>query len=150
MKKFLRGIALTAAAVTMLASAAACSSNPASEYDLVTEGTLIMGTNAEFPPFEYKEGDAVGGVDAALMEKVAEKLDLKLEIKDMAFESLPEALSGKNIDVIAAGFTIDPDREEKMDFTDSYYTAKQTVLLRADSPYTSIEEMKGRGLKIGA
>lgn len=150
MKKFLRGIALTAAAVTMLASAAACSSNPASEYDLVTQGTLIMGTNAEFPPFEYKEGDAVGGVDAALMEKVAEKLDLKLEIKDMAFESLPEALSGKNIDVIAAGFTIDPDREEKMDFTDSYYTAKQTVLLRADSPYTSIEEMKGRGLKIGA
>lgn len=79
-----------------------------------------------------------------------DKLGLTLEIKDMAFESLPEALSGKNIDVIAAGFTIEPDREEQMDFTDSYYTARQTVLLRANSPYTSIEEMKGKGLKIGA
>ena len=53
---------------------------------------IIMGTNAEFPPFEYKEGNAVVGVDAELMQKIADKLGLILEIKDMAFESLPEAL----------------------------------------------------------
>lgn len=150
MKRFIKGIALTAAAAMMAVSAAACSGDASSKYDLVSSGKIIMGTNAEFPPFEYKEGNAVVGVDAELMQKIADKLGLTLEIKDMAFESLPEALSGKNIDVIAAGFTIEPDREEQMDFTDSYYTARQTVLLRADSPYTSIEEMKGKGLKIGA
>ncbi len=162
MKKFIKGLAVIAAASLMAVMATACggdtqkpgnsdSSNASNtaNYNLVTGGKLIMGTNAEFPPFEYKEGGSVVGVDAGVMELVAKKLGLTLEIKDMTFDSLPEALAGKNIDVIAAGFTIKPEREEKMDFTDTYYTAKQTVILKSDSPYNSIEEMKDKNLKIG-
>ena len=72
---------------------------------------------------------------------------LELEIKDMAFESLPEALSGKTIDVIAAGYTIKPDREETMDFTDTYYEAKQTILVKSDSTFASKDDLTDK--KIG-
>ena len=108
MNKFIKGIALGAAASLMALSFAACSDSGAASLNLVSEGKLTMGTNAQFPPFEYYEGSEIVGVDAAIMEAIAEKLGLELEIKDMEFESLSAALSGGNIDVIAAGFTISP------------------------------------------
>ena len=58
------------------------------DYNLITDGKLIMGTNAEFPPFEYFEGEEVVGVDASLMKEVAKRLGLTLEIKNMEFDSL--------------------------------------------------------------
>ncbi|MCI8553420.1 MAG: basic amino acid ABC transporter substrate-binding protein [Clostridiales bacterium] len=159
MKKLRKALAVFTAASLIAVMATACGSNNdkmnpgsssgGSNYNLVSDGKLIMGTNAEFPPFEYKEGSSVVGVDAGVLDLVAKKLGLTLEIKDMTFESLPEALAGRNIDLIAAGFTIKPEREETMDFTDTYYTARQTILLKSDSAYTSAEEMKGKNLKIG-
>lgn len=116
-------------------------------YNLVTEGKLIMGTNAEFPPFEYMEGGKVVGFDAAMMEKVAEKLGLALEIKNMDFDSLPEALSSGQIDVIAAGYTVTSEREEQMLFADSYYTARQTIIVKADSNIATKDDLQGK--KIG-
>ncbi len=161
MNKFLKFIALGTAASLMALSLAACTSGDqnsstgstgpndsgSASLDLVSEGTLIMGTNAEFPPFEYQENGEVVGVDAALMGAIAEKLGLQLEIKDMAFESLSEALSGGTIDIIAAGFTIDPKREETMDFTNTYFTAKQTILVRSDSGFASKADLEDK--KIG-
>ncbi len=162
MNKFLKFIALGTAASLMALSFAACSGgettslNPGGSsdgaydgptLDLVTDGTLTMGTNAYFPPFEYYEGGEIVGVDAALMQAIAEKLGLELEIVDMEFDSLSEALTGGSIDVIAAGFTRDPKREEQMDFTNDYFTAKQTILVRSDSGYTSKEDLEDK--KIG-
>lgn len=158
MKKFLKVLALGIAASLMALSFAACGGDPASTgsngesseaaaLDLVKDGTLIMGINAEFPPFEFQEGGAVVGVDAEIMEAIAKKLGLTLEIKDMAFESLPDALGGGTIDLIAAGYTVDPTREETMDFTDTYYTALQTVIVKADSGYASKDDLKDK--KIG-
>ena len=106
-----------------------------------------MGTNAEFPPFEFQEGGKVVGVDASIMEAVAEKLGLELEIKDMIFDSLPQALSGKTIDVIAAGYTISSDREASMDFTDTYYTAMQSIIVKSGSSITDKDGLKDK--KIG-
>ncbi len=115
------------------------------KLSLVKEGTLIMGTNAEFPPFEYKEGTGFAGIDVDIMKAIADKLELKLEIEDMAFESLTQSF-GK-IDVIAAGFTIDPTREETCDFSDKYFNATQTVILKADSTIATLDDLKGK--KIG-
>ena len=89
MKKFLKVLALGIAASLMALSFAACGGDPASTgsngesseaaaLDLVKDGTLIMGTNAEFPPFEFQEGGAVVGVDAEIMEAIAKKLGLTL------------------------------------------------------------------------
>lgn len=147
MKKVLKVLALSAAVVMMALSFAACGGNAGSKYKLITNGTLVMGTNAQFPPFEYQEGGQVVGVDASIMAAVAQKLGLKLTIKDMDFDSLPSALSGKTIDVIAAGYTVKPDREATMDFTDSYYTAQQTVIVKTGSAIKSKADLKGK--KIG-
>lgn len=119
----------------------------AANYKLVTSGKLIMGTNAEFPPFEYMESNEVVGVDASIMEAVAKKLGLELEISNMDFDTLSVALGNKQIDVIAAGFTVTADREEAMDFSDSYYTAMQTIIVKSDSAIASKDDLSGK--KIG-
>lgn len=116
-------------------------------YNLVSEGKLVMGTNAEFPPFEYREGGKAVGVDPAIMAKVAEKLGLELEINDMAFEALDGSLTSDKIDVIAAGYTITDKRLQSMDFCDTYYKAKQTVIVKSDSSYQKKDDLKDK--KIG-
>ena len=117
------------------------------DYNLITDGKLIMGTNAEFPPFEYFEGEEVVGVDASLMKEVAKRLGLTLEIKNMEFDSLGAALDGNQIDLIAAGLTVDATRLETMDFTEGYYDASQTIIVKADSAIKTKDDLKGK--KIG-
>ena len=102
---------------------------------------LVMGTNAAFPPFEYMEGGQVVGVDADMMALIAAEMGVELKIVDMDFDSLPTALANGQIDIIAAGLTVRPDREESMDFSQSYYTAAQTVIVLDDSGYTGIEDL---------
>ena len=102
---------------------------------------LVMGTNAQFPPFEYTEGSAITGIDADLMAAIADELGVELVIEDMEFNSLPAALANGQIDIIAAGFTVNPDREETMDFTSTYYEARQTLIVLSDSGYTSIDDL---------
>ncbi|MGI6264760.1 MAG: basic amino acid ABC transporter substrate-binding protein [Acutalibacteraceae bacterium] len=146
MKTMKTMLALLLAAILMLTVAGCGSSN--GEYQLVTAGTLTVGTNAQFPPFEFLNGTQPDGVDMALMKAVAAKLGLELKISDMEFDSLDSALSGGKIDIIAAGFTIRPDRMEKMDFTDTYYKAEQTIIVQSGSGITSKEGISGK--KIGA
>ncbi|MBS5481459.1 MAG: transporter substrate-binding domain-containing protein [Clostridiales bacterium] len=143
MKKVTKVLAVLCA-LAMLLVVAGCSGD---NYGLVTKGVLTMGTNAEFPPFEYLEGETVVGLDAALMEEVAERLDLTLEIKNMEFNSLDSALNSGKIDLIAAGLTVDATRLETMDFTEGYYTAQQTIIVKADSEIKTKDDLKGK--KIG-
>lgn len=106
-----------------------------------TNGILVMGTNAFFPPFEYYEGEEIVGIDAELMQAIADELGVQLEIVNMEFESLPNALSSGQIDVIAAGFTINPDRQETMDFTTPYYNATQTIIVLSDSGLATLDDI---------
>ena len=115
MKKWTKALALGLSAA-MLMTVAGCGSNNSSKYDLVKDGTLTVGTNAEFPPFESLSNGEVVGVDADMVKAIGEKLGLKVEIQDMAFDSLDSALTSGKIDMIAAGYTIRADRMEKMDF----------------------------------
>jgi len=108
---------------------------------LITDGKLVMGTNAAFPPFEYLEGSTIVGFDVDVMAEVAKELGLEFEIKDMEFDSLPTALSQGQIDVIAAGLTARPDREETMDFSQSYYEAVQTIIVLADSDIATADDL---------
>lgn len=94
------------------------------------EGKIIWGTNAAFPPFEMRSGDDVIGVDAEIAAKVAEKLGVELVVVDMNFDGLINALNSKQIDFIGAGFTIKPDREEQVLFTNTYFKAVQKVIVQ--------------------
>lgn len=94
---------------------------------------LVVGTNAEFPPFEYVGDDGeVDGFDIALIKAVADKMDMDVEIQNMEFSSLVSAI-GNKIDVAIAGMTIEEERSQSVDFSDPYYEAAQYVIVLKDS-----------------
>ena len=116
----------------------------AGEVTTVTEGVLTMGTNAAFPPYEYYEGDEIVGIDAEIAQALAEKLGLTLEIVDMDFNSIVTAVQSGKIDVGIAGMTVDPDRQKNVDFTDSYATGVQVIIVPEDSEIASADDLEGK------
>ena len=137
MKKFLFG---TLTVLAMAALLAACGKKDAAKY-------LVMGTNAEFPPFETRggaNGSEVVGFDVEVAKAIAAKVGLPLKIEDMKFDSLLPALSAGKVDLVLAGMTITPERAQNVDFSSPYYKATQVVLILAGSPVPqSKEDLKG-------
>ena len=95
-----------------------------------SNGTLIMATNAEFEPWEYKEGTDIVGIDADISQAICDKLGYELKIEDMAFETILASVNSGKADFGAAGMTVTPAREESVDFTDTYANATQVVIVR--------------------
>ncbi len=93
-------------------------------------GEIVMATNAEFPPYEFKDGGEIVGIDVDMATAIADKLDMKLVIEDMAFDSIITAVDSGKVDFGAAGMTVTPDRQESVDFTDTYVTAKQVIIVK--------------------
>lgn len=103
-----------------------------------------MGTNATFPPYEFTdENGEVAGIDAEIAAAVAEKLGMELDITDMAFESLIPALQAGTIDIVLAGMTVDPERADQVNFTDSYATGVQVVIVPENSDIAPVEQEDG-------
>lgn len=95
-----------------------------------SKGTLVMATNAEFPPYEYYEGNSVVGVDAEFAKAICDKLGYELKIEDMAFDAIIAAVQSGKADFGAAGMTITEERLMSIDFTDSYCTASQVIIIK--------------------
>lgn len=95
-----------------------------------SNGTLTMATNAEFPPYEFREGDEIVGIDADITQAVCDQLGMELKIEDMAFDSIIAAVQSGKADVGVAGMTVTEDRLKNVDFTDSYTTATQVIIVR--------------------
>lgn len=143
------------AADTTAAEADAAEEETAAEAEETEEGgTLIMATNAEFPPYEYHDSSQTGpdgsdivGIDAEIAGAIAEKLGKDLVIEDIAFDSLiPELQSGK-ADFVAAGMTVTEDRLVNVDFSDTYATAVQSIIVTSDSEIVGPDDLAGK--KIG-
>ena len=111
-------------------------------------GTLVMGTNAEFPPYEYYEGQEVVGIDAEMAAAVAEKLGMELKIEDMAFDSLIPALSSGKVDIVAAGMTVTEDRLASVNFSDTYATGIQAIIVTEDSDIASADDLVGKTIGV--
>ena len=98
-----------------------------------TEGTLTVGTNAEFPPFEYTLDDgSVVGLDIELAKLIAKKANKTLVVKNTMFDSLLLELENGSVDFVIAGMTVTEERLAQVDFSASYYTSEQAVIVRAD------------------
>lgn len=110
----------------------------------VTEGVLTMGTNAAFPPYEFYEGDVIVGIDAEIAQALAEKLGLELEIVDMDFSSIITSVQTGKIDMGLAGMTVTEERLQNVDFTDSYATGVQVIIVKEDSDIQSVDDMTGK------
>lgn len=95
-----------------------------------TDKVVKLGTNAAFPPFEYVDGKNIVGFDISMGEKIAVGYGAKLEVVDMAFDSLIPALASDAIDFIAAGMSVTEERKKNVDFSDPYYESKQVVIIR--------------------
>ena len=92
-------------------------------------GTLAMATNAAFDPYEYIENGEIVGIDAEFAKALCDKLGYDLEIEDMEFDSIIAAVVSGKADFGMAGMTVTPEREEQIDFTDTYCTAAQNVIV---------------------
>lgn len=129
------------------ADASAQGSTTAASYTLAKDGVLTMATNAYFPPYEYYDGDNIIGIDADIAAKVAEKLGLELKIEDMEFDSIITAVQSGKADMGLAGMTVTPDRQKNVDFSESYATGVQVVIVKEDSEIATPDDLEGK--KIG-
>lgn len=101
---------------------------------------LVVATNAEFEPFEYKKGDSFYGIDMEVVKALADSLGKELVIKDMDFDAVVTSVQQGKADIAAAGLTVKPDRAEMVNFTDSYYAASQRLIVKGDD--TAFDECK--------
>ena len=113
-------------------------------------GKLIMATNAYFPPYEYYSGGDIVGIDADIAQAICDELGYELEIKDMEFDAIIPAIESGKADFGAAGMTVTEDRLKNVDFTDSYATAKQVIIVKnpeaAASPTPILGLLAGLGV----
>ena len=140
----------TSAAAEETEDAAAEETAETAEADTeeIAGGTLVMGTNAEFPPYEYYKGQEVVGIDAEMAAAVAEKLGMELKIEDMAFDSLIPALSSGKVDIVAAGMTVTEDRLASVNFSDTYATGIQAIIVTEDSDIASADDLVGKTIGV--
>lgn len=109
---------------------------------------IYVGTNAEFPPFEYLENGKPAGFDIDLVEEMGKVMDCDIKVVDMAFDGLLPALQMKKVDVVIAGMTETPERLKTVSFSSPYYKASQVIVVReGENGIKSFDDLKGK--KVG-
>lgn len=132
MKKLIAGLL----AVSMLGIFTACG-----DEDKETKETLVMATNAQFPPYEYYENKEIVGIDAEIAEEIADELNMELEIEDIEFGSIVTGVQSGKYDIGVAGMTITEDRKKSVNFTQSYATGIQVVIVKEDSKIKTVDDL---------
>ena len=140
MKKILSLILAAVMCLGMTAVFSACSGD---------DNTLTMATNASFPPYEYYDGEKVVGIDAEIAQKIAEKLGMTLEIVDTEFGSIIGGVQSGKYDIGMAGMTVTDERLESVNFSTSYATGIQVVIVKKGGEVASIDDLEKDGIKIG-
>ena len=128
------------------------SSSSANDLGLITDGTLSVCSDVPYPPFEdFDKSTDTGfkGFDVDIIDAIAQKLDVKVSIKDSSFDALKSglAINSRQCDLVASAMTITPEREQAMGFSDGYYNSEQSLLVGADSGIASISDLSG--VKVG-
>lgn len=116
---------------------------------------LIMGTSADYPPFEYvktKNSDDIIGFDVDLAKALAGKLGYKVQVKDIDFSGLVQSLKSGQVDFVLAGMTPTEKRKKNVDFSDIYYTAQHMIVSKKDSGINTLDDLKGKtvGVQLGS
>jgi polar amino acid transport system substrate-binding protein len=114
----------------------------ASTFKLVTPGTLTVGSDTTFPPFESMNGKVAEGFDVDLLTAIAKDLGLKIVYQTENFDTIIASLKGHKFDVIASGMTITSDRQKEIDFSDPYFASNQSVAVMEKSGITDVSQLK--------
>ncbi len=141
MKKLL---ALLMATLMLVAALSGCGGNG-------EDNVLTMATNAEFPPYEYMEDGKIVGIDAEIAQAIADKLGKELVIENVDFDSLIPGVQTGKYDFVMAGMTVTDERKEQVDFTDTYATGVQVIIVKEDSAIKTVDDLTADGAnnKIG-
>ena len=142
MKKIKVFFAILLMAATVVA-AASCGGgvNQASDVPTVTAGVLTMSTNADFPPYEFMSGGEIAGIDPEIAGAIAAKLGLELQIMDIDFDSVIIAVETGMADMAMAGLTVTEERKEQVNFSTSYATGVQVIIVPENSSITSVDDL---------
>lgn len=148
MKKKILVVTLLTLAVAFAACGKKENGGSASEGEAKS---LVMATNAEFPPYEYYDNQKIVGIDVEIAQAIADDLGMKLEIEDMAFDSIIAAVQSGKADIGAAGMTVTEDRLESVNFSDSYTTAAQVIIVKEGSDIATPDDLMGKtvGVQLG-
>ncbi len=111
------------------------------QTDVEGKEEIHMATNAQFPPYEYYDGDKVVGIDAEMAAAIADKLGMKLVIDDMDFEAIITAVQTGKSDFGMAGMTVNEERLKNINFSKSYATGIQSIIVPENSPITSVDDL---------
>lgn len=115
---------------------------PATKFKLVTPGTLTVGSDTTFPPFESMNGNTAEGFDVDLLTAVGKELGLKVVIQTENFNTIFASLQGHKFDVIASSITITSDRQKLIDFSDPYFASNQSIAVMKTSGITDTSQLK--------
>lgn len=103
---------------------------PYKKKDVTRSGKLTVATNAEFPPYEYMDNGVITGIDMDIMQAICDDIGMELKIENMKFDSIIASVNAGKADVGAAGMTVTEDRKKNVDFSESYTTSKQVIIIR--------------------
>lgn len=152
-----KGIILVLSMILMLGVLSACgtSKNNNGAGDSNAKKVLTMGTSADYPPFESvdtEKSKSIIGFDVDLAKAIAGKLGYQVQVKDMDFSGLIQALKSHQVDFVMAGMTPTADRKKNVDFSDIYYMAKNMIISNKKSNINKLEDLKGKtvGVQLGS
>ncbi len=144
-KKVISILLAAVLAVCTMFALASCAKDDAADND--SKETLVMATNATFPPYEFVENGDYKGIDVEIANAIADKLGMTLEIQDVEFGSIIGGVQSGKYDMGVAGMTVTDERLESVNFSDSYATGVQVVIVKEDSDIKTIDDLTGK--KIG-
>ncbi|AAL64564.1 ABC transporter substrate-binding protein [Pyrobaculum aerophilum] len=144
-------IGILAASLIPAAAPAPQPQCPTSLDAIKKRGVLVLGTSADWPPYEYVEGGAVVGIDIDIAKKIAQSLGVRLEVRDMKFSALIEAVRRGDVDIVLADMAITPDREKQVLFSIPYQVDSSVVIAKRGARIQNVEDLKGKavGVQVG-
>lgn len=116
--------------------------------EIQKSGEIKIATNAEFEPFEYKDGDKIVGIDIDIAKKIAESLNVQTKINDVSFDAVTLELNSGNCDFAIAAMSYSSDKAQNVDFSDAYYYSKQAVIVPNDSNIKSSADLDGKRIGV--
>lgn len=143
MKKKVLSVLLVAACAFSMAACGSKGNEESAEKE-----TLVMATNAEFPPYEYREGEEIVGIDVDIANAIGEELGVEVKVEDMDFDAIIPAISSGKADFGAAGLTITEERLANVDFTDTYAHATQVIIVTEDSEIAGPDDLTGKSIGV--
>ena len=119
--------------ISILAACGSSKTDDSGKTGSEKKDTMTMATAADFPPYEYMEGNDYKGIDIELSQAIADKLGVKLEIQNVPFDSIIAGVQSGNYDFGLSGITINDERKQSVNFSDPYISAVQSIIVKSDS-----------------